>query len=222
LTCRNLATTTPAAEKNKTSIERDSASRHFRGRIGIGDTSASRAPVADRWMRDVVHRQRHERQMRLYEIGIDHFGVPHQCAYADEFATPFDAAKLVDTIDIDQEFRCRETHIQRRHETLATGQDPNIMAAAKLRQCARDCRGADIGEGGRFHRCVPTTRSSEETIMQTGRYKQYVLYLKQFGGSVATTQQSGRYDDLPVIWKIHQRSIRFLLRPPDATPYAAG
>jgi hypothetical protein len=72
-------------------------------------------------MSDVPHCQRNKRQTRIHKPRIDDFGMPRQCADANEFAARFDAAKLLNAIYVDQEFRRGEPHIQRRHQTLAAG-----------------------------------------------------------------------------------------------------
>ena len=101
---------------------------HFCRRIRQGDTAADSAAVADCDMGDIRHRFGDQRQVFGDDVGVDHFDMAGQRADAHRVAVERDTFKIVEPIDVDQHVGLRQTHVQRRHKALTTGEDTSSVA----------------------------------------------------------------------------------------------
>ena len=59
-------------------IEREHDGRHVRGRVGVGDRAAERAPVADLDVADARDDQGQQRHPAGRKVGVEHVGVGRQ------------------------------------------------------------------------------------------------------------------------------------------------
>ena len=50
-----------------------------------------------------------------------------QCADAHRVAVERDAFQIVEPVNVDQHFRLGQTHVQRRHKALTTGEDTSFI-----------------------------------------------------------------------------------------------
>ncbi len=135
-------------------VERRQHQAPFGRRIGMRQTAAERAAVADRVMRDVPHHvgeQFAERAVanRAVESRMTHAGADGELA-----ARNGDAVERFDPVDVDEVRRLGEPERHRRHETLAAGKDAAIVAGHLRQQGDRLVDGLRrvIAEGRRFHR----------------------------------------------------------------------
>ena len=111
--------------------ERQQARRQFGGGIGEGNRAAERAAVADRRMADMRHGERDQRRMPGDLGGAFGLGVAGQRADLDLAGFHRDAGKPADAIQVDQQLRRRQPHVERGDQALAAGEQPRLAVGAR-------------------------------------------------------------------------------------------
>ena len=150
IVCRNAALTGSPGHFDLGS-ERQETGGQFRRRIGQRDRPADGTAIANRRMRDVrdsPRQQRGELRDGGTPLGLR---MAHQRADFEMPIAPGYLAKLAQAVDIDQERRRRKPHVEGRHKTLASGQNPRIRGAIEQRDRVIERTRFRIGEWRRFH-----------------------------------------------------------------------
>ena len=131
--------------------ERKQAGGEFGGRIGEGERAADGAAIADGGMRDVRERERDQRRMFGDLARAFGLGVAHQRADFELAVLAINAVEAGDAVDVDQQARRGQPHVERGEQALAAGEQAGFAARAEqvdgLVERARSC----IGEWRRFH-----------------------------------------------------------------------
>ena len=85
------------------------------------------------------------------ERGALELRVPRERADAKACVRAGNAGIRVEPVDVDQHRRCRQPHVERRHEALAAGEEPGI-GSVRREELVDVCQrlGAHVGEGRGF------------------------------------------------------------------------
>src|SRR5262245_4555143 len=139
--------------------KRDHARRQLGRRIGEGERAADCAAVADRGVTDVRKRQSDERRRLRNLGGAFRLRVAHQRADFDMRVSQRDAVEPADAVDVDQQRRLAQPHVERRDQALSACEQPRIVA------CQQFDRVGDRASLGVCKRCrlqpvLPATLSS--------------------------------------------------------------
>ncbi len=133
-------------------IGSNGASGEFGGRIGMAEAAANCASVADRRMADVRNRQLQQRRMLRHKCGSAEISVAGQCADTQSAIVFRYATEFRDLVDIHQHLRRGQAHVQDRHQALAAGHDPGVVAMLfKGGEYVAQRRRPHEIEGRRFH-----------------------------------------------------------------------
>src|SRR3954470_16839912 len=108
--------------------------RQFGGGIRVGERAADGAAVADRRMRDVRHRERDQRGVSGDFRGMLQRGVARERPDLDSAVFHADVVEA-DAIDVDQQRRVRQPHVQRGDQALAAREQ---LRVARMRRKLRD------------------------------------------------------------------------------------
>ena len=131
--------------------ERQQAGGQFGRRIGERDRAADGAAVADRRMPDMRQRLRDQRRMPRHDRRGERRRVPHQRADLDLPVFDRDAVEPADAVDVDQQARRIEPHVERGDQALAAGQHARaVMRAERFDRMLERAR-FRIGEWRRLH-----------------------------------------------------------------------
>src|SRR4029078_9900916 len=103
------------------------ASRQFGRRIRKSDGHAEGDAVASCRMTDMRHRKRDQGCMLCDHIRMLNLSVTRQRADLDVLALLGDAVEVLDAVDVDQQIRCRQPHIERGDQALSAGEQPRIV-----------------------------------------------------------------------------------------------
>ena len=140
-------------------LQRNGAGGQFGGRVGEGDRAADRAAVPDRRMGNMRHRQGDQRCMGRNQGGCFNVHMARHRADAKCVAGVFDPGEPLDMVDVDQNVRFGQTHVQRRHQALTASQ--NFCRVAMFRKQAERILqryGPCICKRCRFHGLSPPCR----------------------------------------------------------------
>ena len=155
-------------------VARDRKAGHFRGIVGMRETAADRAALADLIMRDMRHR-RLEQRLRRQKTRVG-FDVAPANARAEGRAAgvDLDVAQARHLAQIDQAVRRSEPKGEDRHETLAAGDDLRLVVRLGQKgQRLIERRRAGIIERTRFHAglsvSLPQPNSSHVLTSQSTR-----------------------------------------------------
>src|SRR5262249_49189502 len=135
--------------------ECDEAGRQLGRRIAERDRAADGAAVADRRMSDMRHRLGDERRVRGDVWRAFGLRVAHERAELEEAVAPRDAVEPGHAIDVDQEPRLAQPHIERRDQALPAGEDTRVGLAADERERVIERFRSRIGERRRLHAFLP-------------------------------------------------------------------
>ena len=134
------------------SAEREQAGGQFRRRIGEGDGAAEGAAVANGGMADMRHGERDQRRVLGDHLGTLDLGMTRQGADLDEFALFGDAVESLDGVDVDQQVRRRQPHVERGDQALPAGQEPRIvLMLGQQRNRFLERARLGVGEWRRLH-----------------------------------------------------------------------
>ena len=134
------------------SPEREQAGGQFRRRIGEGDGAAEGAAVANGGMPDMRHGERDQRRVPGDQLGTLDLGMARQGADLDEFALFGDAVEALDAVDVDQQVRRRQPHVERGNQALPAGQQPRIvLMLGQQRNRFLERARLGVGEWRRLH-----------------------------------------------------------------------
>ena len=111
--------------------EREQAGRQLGGRIGERDRAAERAAVADRRMADMRHGARDQRRVLRDDRRAFGRGVAHQGADLHAAVAARDAVETGNAVDVHQEARRVEPHVERGDQALAARQHARPVAARR-------------------------------------------------------------------------------------------
>ena len=89
---------------------------------------ANRAAVANGGMGNQIGGLAQQRRMDRDQRIDGDLGVPGQRADPQASAVLGHAFQRGNPVDVDQQFGFRQTHVERRHQTLSTGEDTSIFA----------------------------------------------------------------------------------------------
>jgi len=117
-------------------LECKDAGRQLGRRIGKRNASPERSAIANRHMRHMRHRLRNQGQALRDNRRAHHLGMSRKRADAHAPAGERDPVERVDTVDVDQETRLCQSHVEHGHEALPPGQDARVVAV--LRQQGHD------------------------------------------------------------------------------------
>ena len=131
-------------------VERQQAGRQFGGRVGKGDGAAERAAVADRRVADMRHGARDQRRVLGDDVGALGGGVARQCADLDHAVFERDAVEAVDAVDVDQQGRRRQPHVEGGDQALPAGEQARVRLAEQRNGLLGRAR-LFVGEWRRFH-----------------------------------------------------------------------
>ena len=81
-------------------------------------------------MADMRHGERNQRRVARDQVRAFGLGVAGERADLDVAVLQRDAVEPVDVIDVDQQRRVRQPHVQRGDQALAAGEDARVAAAA--------------------------------------------------------------------------------------------
>src|SRR2546428_259233 len=118
-------------------------------------------------MRDVRHRLRNERRVARYQRAVLDVEVARHGADAKHTVGERDARQSLDAVDVDQDLRRAETHVERGHQALPAGQHLRAFAMPReeLERLGQRAR-AGVLEGRRFHRLIfPSARRTTRGVM---------------------------------------------------------
>ena len=99
----------------------DRNARHFGGGIGMRDTAAGGAAVANLIMRDMLDGGDQERMRRAQALVVENLAPAHHGAECDAVGCDLDVPQLAELAQIDQERRRGDAKSQHRHQALAAG-----------------------------------------------------------------------------------------------------
>ena len=136
--------------------ERKQAGRQFRGRVGKRDRPSERAAVADRRMADMRHRARDQRRVLRDVLRAFGRGVAHQGADLDRAIPTRNRVEAGNPVDVHEQARRIEPHVERGDQALASRQHPRPVTAREQLDSMAECAGLRIGERRRFHRILPS------------------------------------------------------------------
>ena len=132
-------------------IERQQAGRQFGGRIGEGDGAAERAAIADGGVADMRHGARDQRRVFGDQLGAFGLGMAHQRADLDLAVFVRDAVESADAVDVDQQARGGQPHIERGDQALPTRQQARVLMLAEQRNRFLERARFFVGEWRRLH-----------------------------------------------------------------------
>ena len=106
--------------QDKAGAERYSTSRKLSRWISEGDRTAECTAISYRHVGHMRHSLGDQRQIARHDRRRQHLGVARQGADAYMSVFRRNSFKRFEAIDVDQDIRLRQTHIERRHEALTT------------------------------------------------------------------------------------------------------
>jgi len=115
-------------------VERKGTGGELGGGVGVGEAAAEGPAIADRGVRHVPDRTREERRVPCDVVRTLDLGMPHQRADVQPggVALAFEAygTQFLDAPDVDKHVRRGQTHVERRHEALPSGDDRGVRPVA--------------------------------------------------------------------------------------------
>ncbi len=139
--------------------ERQQTGRQFGGRIGERNRAAERAAVADRRVADMRHGERDQRRMAGDLGRALGLSMASQRSDLELAVLQRDPVETGDMIDVDQQRRMGEPHVESRDQALAAGQNARIAAvraaAAEQLDCMVEGLRPGVGERRRLHANPP-------------------------------------------------------------------
>ena len=132
-------------------VERQETSRQFGGRIGESERAAERAAIADGGVADMRQRAREQRRVLGDDVGSFGGGVAGQRTDLDRAVLARDAVEPADAVDIDQQGRLRQPHIERGDQALPAGEQAGVLMLAEQRDGFLERARLFVGEWRRLH-----------------------------------------------------------------------
>ena len=142
-----------SALQHQGGAERQHAGRHLGRRVGERDAAAEGAAIAHRDVGDMRHGLGDQRQVlarRSREPATSAWRVSAPMRTCSPLQR--DAGQRVQPVDVDQQPRLRQAHVERRHQALAAGQDARVLAVPREQlEHLLDAVGAHVAELRRLH-----------------------------------------------------------------------
>ena len=108
-------------------------------------------------MGDMRAGQRQQRQMLSDQRRGGEFMMARHRADPDRVARQRDAEQLRHMVEVDEERRCRQAHVERGEQALPAGQQRDAVAAVEQVEDLRQRSRPGISEIGRLHGFLPTS-----------------------------------------------------------------
>ena len=126
----------------------------------MGDRTAHRPPAAGLVMADMGKCRVHQRQLAGDTVPPLERALPRGGADFHDSVVLADIVEIVDAGNVDQHRGLDEAEVEHRHERQTAGEDARLVAGAvEARDRLLGRHGADIVEGARFHRPIPSAAS---------------------------------------------------------------
>ncbi len=133
--------------------QREQAGRQLGGRVG-GDRAANGAAVADRGMGDMGQGARDERRVAGDLRRAFGLRVAHQRADLDGAVLHRNALERIEAVDVDQERRTGQPHVERGDQALAAGEQTRVGMLREEREGVVERPGFGVCERRRLHRAT--------------------------------------------------------------------
>ena len=141
-----------AALQHEPRVERQCAGWQFSRRVRQGDAATKGTAIAHGEVGNMRHGLRDQRQVLVDDRRIGDLDVASERADADVPVCQTYTLQRVELVDIDEQLRLGEPHVESRHQALPAGQDLGIVAVRiEQLQDLRDAAGADIVKFWRLH-----------------------------------------------------------------------
>ena len=158
------------ADDSDLRVAGDRNARHFGGGIGVRDTAAGGAAVADLIMRDMLDGGDQERMRRAQPLVVENLAPAHHGAERDAVGCDLDLPQLAELAQIDQQRRRGDAKRHHRHQALAAGKRFGFAVVRGQQRNRFGDRGrAGVFEGRKFHACHASSSCSRPTIQRTRR-----------------------------------------------------
>ena len=140
--------------------EQDEHRGYVGARVGVGDVAADRAAVADLGVADVAGGLGEHRAVRGENVGSRDLGVGGQRADPDRAARLGDALEFIETADVDDDGRLRESQLHHRDQAVAAGHQLRVLVLLQQAEGFIDRSGAAVIELGWVHIGAPDSAAS--------------------------------------------------------------
>jgi hypothetical protein len=110
--------------------ERHDAGRQFGRRVRLRETAAEGAAIADGAVGDERDRAVNERREPGHGGRAADGAVPRESADAQMAVALLDRLEPGDAVDVDEESRLEQAHVERRYQTLPAGEDLRVIAVS--------------------------------------------------------------------------------------------
>src|SRR4051794_25048318 len=139
--------------RDDVAAEHEQAERQLRGRVRMHDRAGDGAAVPGNGVADVRECLGDERQARGLGRPFE-LALPHESAEAESPVVALDAVETRHTVQVDEDGRAEEPHVQHGHEALPAGERFRLVAVlGEGRERLVERRGAHEVKGGGLHPC---------------------------------------------------------------------